>query len=159
MKETSPLWRTSAAKQKLSKLIEDPSNEIHRKDFNEIHNMNDLFKVYKRKRFKQNFDGLYYKKIIEHPHQPKTNDNKKTNRQKVPQVAKKKGEPWKNSLAKAFLRKLLLDPEKPLEGLDPKQIHNSHLVFEQYVSNCFNLSLLNSLKLICFLSIIELWEV
>jgi hypothetical protein len=51
--------------------------------------MNDLFKVCKRKRFKQNFDGLYYKKIIEHPHQPKTNDNKKTNRQKVPQVAKK----------------------------------------------------------------------
>lgn len=78
MKETPPPWRTSAAKQKLSKMIEDPSNEIHRKDFNEIHNMNDLFNVHERKRFKQNFDRLY-KTITGHPHQPKTNDNKKTN--------------------------------------------------------------------------------
>jgi hypothetical protein len=67
-----------------------------------------------------------YKKITGHPHQPKT-------KERTPGSKKKKVEPWKNNIAKAFLRKLLLDSEITLEGLDPKQIHNSHPVFEQYV--------------------------
>jgi hypothetical protein len=154
MKETPPPWRTSAAKQKLSKMIEDPSNEIHRKDFNEIHNMNDLLKVYERKRFKQNFDCLY-KTITGHPHQPKTNDNKKTNGEKVPQVAKKESRTMEEQPAKAFLRKLLLDP-KNAQSAGSKTDSQLASSFQQYISNCFNLSLLNSLKLICFLSIIEL---
>jgi hypothetical protein len=41
------------------------------------------------------------------------------------------------SLAKAFLYKLLTDPNQPLKGMTPKQVYDSHPVFKPYAFERF----------------------
>jgi hypothetical protein len=135
-------WGDSHAKSELQKAIEDPRSRIHVMPISDIHAL-PIFKVYKIGNFKANFKRLY-KKITgvdpksnpEMPKKQETSTKAKTT---------KKPEPWQSSLAKAFLLKLLKDPNAPLEGKSDEEIFKLHPVFEGYKFDNFKTNM-KSLK-------------
>ena len=108
-------WKNSRAKSELRKVIEDPTSQIHNMTIPNMHKL-PIFEQYKKGSFKQNIKRLY-KTItgVDHAPMPKPEAPKKpkplTNAKKIKEAA-----PWQSSLVKAFLYKLLKDPEAPLEG-------------------------------------------
>ena len=124
-------WKNSRAKSELWKVIEDPTSRIHGMTIPDMHEL-PIFEQYKKGSFKQNFQRLY-KTItgVDHAPIPTPEAPKKP---KPPTNAKKTKEaaPWQSSLAKAFLYKLLKDPEAPLEGMTVTEIYKLHPVFKQY---------------------------
>lgn len=137
-------WGKSQAKSELQKVLEDPSSRIHSMSVSEIHEL-PIFHQYKQSNFKNNFQRLY-KKITGADHaptpkpeapkkrKPPTNSNANEDNATKAKKTKKNKEvaPWASSLAKAFLYKLLKDPEAPLEGMSATEIYNLHPVFRQY---------------------------
>jgi hypothetical protein len=57
-KAPPPPWKSSAAKSKLTEMINDPSSNVHTLSFDEIYALK-YFKCYERRNFKRNFERLY----------------------------------------------------------------------------------------------------
>ena len=143
----APKWATSDAKRKLTRMIKNPESTLHTTmTFDELHKM-EAFRVYKRDNLRRNVGRLYKSMTGNDKVWPKTKTKQKTkerrvqsvnksaNEEKSQQVKKKKKskiEPWKQSVAKAFLLKLLIDPDRPLKDMSAKEIYDSHTVFQQY---------------------------
>lgn len=141
-KAPPPPWKSSAAKSKLTEMINDPSSNVHTLSFDEIYALK-YFKCYERRNFKRNFERLYTR-LTGHAHSNpvRTAQKVKETKQKESKAPsgnakKEKKEPWKSSLAKAFLYKLLTDPSQPLKGMTPKQVYDSHPVFKPYAFERF----------------------
>jgi hypothetical protein len=96
-------------------MINDGSSKIHTTmTFNELYKM-EAFHVFKRENFRQNTGRLYEqitgnKKVWPKAKESKSKSKAEANTTRAPKNTKKKVKPWKNSLAKAFLLKLLTDP-------------------------------------------------
>lgn len=131
-------WATSNAKRKLAEMIDNKSSKIHTTmTFDELYRM-ESFRVYKRDNFRRNVNRLYEqmtgrkktwpdKKANTTRTQATTSDVKESKKKK-----QKKVEPWKTSIAKAFLLKLLTDEDEPIKGMKPREVYDSHEVFQQY---------------------------
>ena len=128
-------WAKSDGKAKLAQMIKNPESTIHTTmTFDELYNMKD-YHLYKKENFKRNVNRLYEQLTGSKKLWPETKSLKKSaNKQKSveKQTKPKKPEPWKSSLAKAFLLKLLMDQSKPIEGMTSREVYESHEVFQQY---------------------------
>lgn len=123
-------------------MIKDEKSKIHTTmTFDELYRM-DAFRIYKRDNFRKNASRLYEnltgkKKVWPKAKNPssitgKANVQTSTKTHPKKKKKKKKVEPWKTSLAKAFLLKLLTDPNKPIKGMSPKEVYKSHTVLQDY---------------------------
>lgn len=129
-----PNWSTSDAKLQLTKMINDGSSKIHTTmTFDELYKM-EAFRVFKRENFRRNTGRLYEQITGNKKVWPKAKESKskEANATRAPKNTKKKVEPWKNSLAKAFLLKLLTDSSKPINGMTSREVYDSHAVFQDY---------------------------
>ena len=141
MSNEPPKWSTSDAKQKLTAIIKDETSKIHTTmTFDELYKM-EAFRIYKRDNFRKNSNRLYEhltgKKKVWPSAKSSSSKTSEAKAQKLKAPEKKTGkkkkvEPWKTSLAKAFLIKLLTDPSQPLKSMSPKQVYESHTVFQDY---------------------------
>lgn len=136
MASEPPKWATSDAKSKLAKMIEDKESKIHTTmTFDELYQMED-FRAYKRDNFRRNTNRLYEQITNRKKTWPdaKANTIRKETKSKTTTTKKpkKKVEPWKTSLAKAFLLKLLTDEDEPIKGMKAREVYDSHEVFQQY---------------------------
>ena len=136
-----PKWSTSDAKCELARMIQDPKSKLHTTmTFDELHKL-EIFSSYKRDNFRRNAGRLYKAITGNDKVWPKTNQRagervqkSKSTTEKIPttKAKKTKTEPWKTSLAKAFVLKLLTDPSRPLKGMSAKEVYDSHSIFQQY---------------------------
>ena len=141
MASEPPKWATSDAKSKLAKMIEDKASKIHTTmTFDELYKMED-FRVYKRDNFRRNTNRLYKQITNCKKTWPiakadttggKTKSATTTVDAKKSKKKQKKVEPWKTSIAKAFLLKLLTDEDQPIKGMKAREVYDSHEVFQQY---------------------------
>jgi hypothetical protein len=143
MSNEPPKWATSDAKRKLTAMIKDGSSKIHTTmTFDELYQI-DAFRIYNRDNFRRNTGRLYEqitgkKKVWPSSSRAKKSSSKpnKANVQtpKAPKTKKKKKkvEPWKTSLAKAFLLKLLTESSEPIKGMTAREVYDSHPVFQDY---------------------------
>jgi hypothetical protein len=121
-------------------MIKDGSSKIHTTmTFDELYQM-DAFLIHNRDNFRRNIGRLYEqitgkKKVWPKGRVSKSSksDGKATKKASNPKsTKKKKTEPWKNSLAKAFLVKLLTDSSEPIKGMTSREVYDSHPVFQDY---------------------------
>lgn len=140
MNEPPNKWANSDAKHKLTKMINDKASKIHTTmTFDELYRTKD-FCVYKRDNFRRNANRLYEQITGRKKTWPdaKANTTRKTSKAATTTLGvkksekKKKVEAWKSSLAKAFLLKLLTDEDAPIKGMKPREVYDSHEVFQQY---------------------------
>jgi hypothetical protein len=122
-------------------MINDKVSKIHSTmTLDKLYQMED-FRVYKQDNFRRNANRLYKQitgrkktwpdaQAADTSKKPKpattASDGKKSKRKR------KKVEPWKTSIAKAFLLKLLMDEDKPIKVMKPREVYESHEVFQQY---------------------------
>lgn len=138
MSTKPPNWATSDAKRKLTCMINDKASKIHSTmTFGELYLMKE-FHVYKRDNFRRNANRLYEQITGRKKSWPNSKaiatfeKAKPTASVESKTEKKKKVEPWKTSLAKAFLLKLLTDKDEPLKGMQPRAVYDSHEIFRQY---------------------------
>lgn len=130
-----PEWKNSDAKRELAMMINDKTSNIHSTmTFDELYQSNDKFRVYKRDNFRRNANRLYEKITGRKKTWPAAKKERKSAvvNVKSTKVKAKKVQPWKTSLAKAFLMKLLTDDDGPIKGMSPREVYESHEVFQQY---------------------------